>query len=158
MANLPVESLLTKTAGAPRAHYNTALPAFITVNCRRGDRVDPSEARAWLSLGHYIYDGATRQPLTVDTFGGEEIDVVFQLNTVPNIPRFDEAYGTGDVANFEAQMREVDQARLRMVNVPAIEKSKKRRRAKKKAEARLAKREKEGDGTFFFLVHRVECH
>ncbi|KAK3063596.1 hypothetical protein LTS18_014279 [Coniosporium uncinatum] len=145
MANLPVESLLTKTAGAPRAHYNTALPAFVTVNGRPGDRVDPSEARTWLSLGHYIYDGATRQPLTVDKFGGEEIDAIFQLNTAPNIPCFNEAYGTGDIANFEAQMREIDQARLRMVNVPAIETSKKRRRAKKKAEARLAKREKEGD-------------
>jgi len=36
-----------------------------------------------------------------------------------------------------------------MVNVPAIEKSKKRRRAKKKLEARLAVREKEDDGKFF---------
>jgi len=107
MANLPVESLLSHTVGTSRVQNSTSLPAFITVNGRPGDRVDPSEARTWLSLGHYIYDGATGEPLTVDTFGGEETDVVFRLNTAPNTPRFDEAYGAGDVANFEGQMREL---------------------------------------------------
>jgi len=152
MTNLPIESLLFRTASAPPAHNNTSSRPFITVNGRLGDHIDPREARTWLRLGHYIYDGATSQPLTVNTFGGEENDATFHLNTAPNIPRFDEPYGTGNIADFDSQMREIDQARLRIVNVPAIATSKRRRRAMNKGEARQVARDIEGEGTFFSLA------